>query len=91
MLSSCEYLLVLINAYSRFSLVVIVRSTAVSSVIHKLDKLFSTHGLPLKVKPDNGPPFNRNDFAKYVLTLGINFRSWTTEWSQGNVEVERFM
>ena len=48
-----EYLLVVIDRYSRFPEVEIVRSTKASTVIQKLDKIFATHGLPTVIKSDN--------------------------------------
>ena len=41
-----EYLFVIIDAYSRFPEVEIVHSTSAKAIIPKLDRIFSTHGLP---------------------------------------------
>ena len=54
-LPSGEYLLVVIDRYSGYPEVEIVRSTKASVVIPKLDKVFATHGIPSVVKADNGP------------------------------------
>ena len=43
-LPSGEYLLVVIDAYSRFPVVEITRSTATPTIIPILDKIFATHG-----------------------------------------------
>ena len=64
-LPSAEYLLVVIDRYSRFPEVEIVRSTKASTVIPKLDKIFAVHGLPTSVTSDNGPPFNGDDYDRY--------------------------
>ena len=56
-----KYLFVVIDAYSRFPEVEIVHSTSASAIIPKMDRIFSTHGLPLVIKSDNGPPFNSED------------------------------
>ena len=90
-LPSGEYLLVMIHRYSRYPEVEIIRSTKVSVVIPKLYKIFATHGIPSVVKANNGPPFNSDDFARYLNTLGIECEPSTPEWSQCNFEVERFM
>ena len=90
-LPSGEYLLVVIDRYSRYPEVEIVRSTKASVVIPKLDKVFATHGIPSVVKADNGPPFNSDDFDRYLNTLGIEREPSTPEWPQCNAEVERFM
>ena len=90
-LPSGEHLLVCIDRYSRYPEVKIVRSTKAASVIPRLDKIFSVHGLPHQVISDNGPPFNSTEFARYMDTLGIQFDPTTPKWPQGNAEVERFM
>ena len=55
-LPSGEMLLVVIDQYSRFPEVEILRSTAASATIPKLDSIFARHGYPVKVRTDNGPP-----------------------------------
>ena len=57
-LSSCEYLLVITDDYSRYPAIELVRSTSASTVIPQLDKTFSTFGIPEIARSDNGPPFN---------------------------------
>ena len=57
-LPSGEMLLVIIDHYSRFPEVEIPRSTAASATIPKLDSIFARHGYPVKVRTDNGPPWN---------------------------------
>ena len=89
-LPSREYLLVVIDRYSRFADVEIVRSTNASTVIPKLDKIFAVHGLPTSVTSDHGPPFNGDDYDRYLKHLGIKKDPSTPKWQQGNSELERF-
>ena len=89
-LPSGEYLLVVIDRYSRYPEVEIVHSTKAVSVIPKLDKMFATHGIPKTMTSDNGPPFNGDDYQRYLTALGINKNPSTPKWPQGNAEVERF-
>ena len=89
-LPSGEYLLVLIDRYSRYPEVEIVRSTKASVVIPKFDKIFATHGIPFSITTDNGPPFNSEAYRRYLHTLGISYDTATPKWPQGNAEVERF-
>ena len=49
-----EYILVVIDACTRYPGVDIVHSTFVLATIAKHDHIFATHGLPCKVKSDNG-------------------------------------
>ena len=51
------YLLVAIDAYSRFPEVEIVSSTSAQSTILKLKRIFATHGIPEVLKSDNGHCF----------------------------------
>ena len=71
-LPSGEYLLVVIDRYSRYPEAEIVRSTKASCVIPKFDKIFATHGIPVSMTTDNGPPFNSNEYSHYLKALGIN-------------------
>ena len=89
-LPSSEYLLVVIDRYSRYPEVETVHSTKASNVIPKLDKIFATHGIPNIIKTDNGPPFSSDDFRKYCTALGISHERVTPYWPQANGEVERF-
>ena len=70
LLPTSDYLLVAVDRYSRFPEVEIVHSTRASTVIPKLDKMFSVHGIPDTIISDNGPPFNGDDYARYLKTLG---------------------
>ena len=86
-----EYLLVIIDAYSRFPEVEIVRSTSANSTIPKLDKVFSTHGIPQVLRSDNGQPFTSEQMKEYTTENGIDHRRITPLWPQANSEAERFM
>ena len=68
-----------------------MKSTSAQAIIPKLDRIFATHGLPKKVKSDNGPPFNGSDIKRYFETLGIEYKTSTPIWPQGNSSVESFM
>ena len=53
-----EYLMVLLDDYSRFPLVESIFSTSGTVVIRKLETLFSIFGIPDEERSDNEPPFN---------------------------------
>ena len=92
-LPSGDCLLVVLDRYSRFPEVEIVKSTKASVVTWslRLDKIFATHGIPNIVKTDNGPPFNGEEYSRYLTALGITPKFSTPFWPQGNAEAERFM
>lgn len=60
---SGEYLLVVIDDYSRYPEIETVYSTSARSTMTKLDKIFSTHGIQNIVKTDNGPPFRSHELT----------------------------
>ena len=88
---SGEYLFVVVDAYSRFPEVVIVRSTSASCIIPQMDRIFSTHGIPHVVRSDNGPPYTSVEIREYMRENGIDHRRITPLWPQANSEAERFM
>ena len=90
-LPSGEYLLVVIDEYSRYPVVEITHSTSGTSVIPVLDKVFSTHGFPDTVKTDGGPPFNGNDFGMYLRWAGCTHRKVSPEDPEANGLAENFM
>ena len=86
-----EYLLVVIDAYSRFPEVDIVRSTSAAAIIPKLDRIFATHGIPVVLRSDNGPPFSSYEIKRYMKEKGIDHKKITLLWPQANSEAEGFM
>jgi hypothetical protein len=89
--NSGDYIMVLIDDYSRFPVVEIIRSTAAQTVIPRLDKIFAVFGIPKTVKSDNGPPFNGQAFADFATRLGFHHRKITPLHPIANGEAERFM
>ena len=88
---SGEYLLVVIDAYSRFPEVDIVHFTKATTTISKLECIFAIHGVPAVIKSDNGPPFTSHEFHSYVTEIGIKHQKITPLWPQANSEAENFM
>ncbi|KAK3740154.1 hypothetical protein QZH41_003822 [Actinostola sp. cb2023] len=90
-LPSGQHLLVVIDDYSRFPEVEIVHSTSADAVVPHLDNIISRHQIPIKIRTDNGPPFNSESFAQYTQHMGIKHRKITPLWPEANGECERFM
>lgn len=86
-----QYLMVLIDDYSRFPFVKVINSTAASTVIPELDDIMAIRGIPHVIRTDNGPPFNSEDFRRYAARTGFRHRKVTPLWPRANGEVERFM
>ena len=63
---------VLIHSYSKFPDVEIMQSTTALSIKTRIDKIFATHGLPIKITSDNGPPFNSRELVASWTTIFKN-------------------
>ena len=50
------YLHVLIDQYSKFPVVQVVKSTSWEQLQHRLEEAFATHGIPERITTDGGPP-----------------------------------
>ena len=86
---SGDFVLVVVDYYSRFYEINISKSTTAESVIESLERFFTTHGLPLSITSDNGPQFISETFSKYLAKNGIEHRKVTPLWPQANGEVKR--
>ena len=91
-LPSAEYLMVVIDEYSRFPEVEIVTSTPARSTIPKLVAIFARQGIPDVLKSDNRPPpFNGMEFKNFAEHMGLHHRKITPFWQTANGEAGRFM
>ncbi len=84
-----EYLLVVIDEFSRFPEVEVLTTVSAKAVLPKLDAIFSRQGIPEVLKSDNGSPFNGTE--SYAKHCGFTHRKITPYWPQANGEAERFM
>jgi len=84
-----EYLLVVVDYFSRFYEVAVTRSVTSGKMICCLEAMFATHGLRLSIKTDNGPQFVSEMFEAYLKDNNIEHRTSTPLWPQANGEVER--
>ena len=89
-LPSGESLLVLVDYYSRYIEVAILKSTTSEKLIMELDRMFSVHGIPLSIKTDNAANFVSDEFEGFLKENGVWLHSNSTPlWPQANGEVER--
>ncbi|CAB4009826.1 Retrovirus-related Pol poly from transposon [Paramuricea clavata] len=62
-----QYILVILDCYSRFPEVEVLSSISAKTVIPELDAAFPQHGVPSQVVSDNGPPFQQgHEFNRYM-------------------------
>ena len=83
-----DHLFVVIDYYSRWSEVAFIRDIKTFKVIRCLEIMFNTHGLPMRVRTDNGPQFTAEDFEKFCENLGIEQIKGIPYWPPSNGEVE---
>ena len=88
-LPSGEYVLVVVDYYSRYFEVDILTFVTSTKVIESFEKIFCTHGLPQSLKTDNSTQFVSDEFERFLKTNDIEHRTSTPLWPQANGEAER--
>lgn len=88
-LPSGENLLAVVDYYSRFFDVVIMRSTTSQKMIEALTPIFTRYGYPFSLKSDNASQFVSEEFESFLVSHGVQHRTSPPLWPQANGEVER--
>ena len=83
-----DHLLVLIDYYSRWSEVAVMKSTKAHLVIRCIEKMIITHGVPVTLRSDNGQPFDSEEFSEFCREYGITQIKGIPYWPPSNGEVE---
>ena len=79
-----------VDYYSRFLEVAILKSTTSAKVIDAITPMFARFGVPFSLRTDNGPQFVSEEFYESFLQAhGGEHRRTTPLWPQANGEVER--
>ncbi|PIK50919.1 hypothetical protein BSL78_12219 [Apostichopus japonicus] len=84
-----SYLFVVVDYFSRFFEVDVMKVITSEKLIKSLGPIFSRYGYPETLKRDNGSNFVSAEFESYLETCGISHRTTTPLWPQANGEVER--
>ena len=61
----------MIDAFAKWQEAYVVISTSAFQTIDKMRRIFATHGLPIRLVSDNGPPFTPTQFATFMKANGI--------------------
>ena len=88
-LPSKDYVLVLVDYYSRYFEIAITKNISTDNIAKIISKFLVTHGLPLSIHTDNGPQFISQHFEDFLNENGIIHHKTTPLWPQANGEVER--
>ena len=84
-----EIFLVVIDAYSKWLGVHLMKSTTSQVTIEKLREIFATHGLPITVVSDNGPNFTSHEFQQFLKGNGIKHVTVSPYYPASNGQAER--
>lgn len=88
-LPSGDYLLVIIDYFSRYKEVEVMRKITAGETVDRLEKIFVRLGYPRTITLDNGRQFVSGEFEKYCNNRGIVLNKTTPYWPQENGLVER--
>ena len=64
------------------------RSKRGSEVVRCLKSMFSWHGIPERVRSDNGSPFDSGEYAKFANGCGFSISTSSPKFPRSNGEVE---
>ena len=84
-------LIVVDDYYSRYPVVELVSTTSAAAIIPRLDKIFSTFGIPVECNSDNSTHFQSRVFAEYAKAQGFRLRKITPLHPETNGEAQRFI
>ncbi|MCW4310601.1 MAG: DDE-type integrase/transposase/recombinase [Candidatus Thiodiazotropha endolucinida] len=84
-----NYVFVLVDLYSRFFEIAILKNTSAEKITQVMWKMFVTHGLPLLIQTDNGSQFLSQHFSNFMAEFGIYHRRVSPYWSPAQGQVER--
>lgn len=86
---SGEYLLVIVDYFSRYKEVEIMNRITAHETVERLDKIFTRLGYPRTITLDNAKQFIGKEFEEYCKTRGIALNHSAPYWPQENGLVER--
>lgn len=88
-LPSGDFLLVIVDYFSRFVEIEIMRKIDSAETIKRLRVIFARFGSPTSMTADNGRQFISDEFRSFCSEKNIELNSTIPYWPQQNGEVER--
>nr|XP_029715638.1 uncharacterized protein K02A2.6-like [Aedes albopictus] len=88
-LPSGDYLLVIVDYYSRYKEVEIMTKITGKETVNRLHSIFRRLGFPRTITLDNAKQFLSSEVSDYCKTNGISLNFTIPYWPQQNGEVER--
>jgi len=89
-----SHILVVVDAYTRFTWLFAVQTTSTKEVVNHLKSIFTVFGNPTNIVTDRGTAFTSCDFEKFVESLQVKHRkiAVASPWANSSVErVNRFI
>jgi len=89
-----KHILVIVDAFTRFTWLFATKSTSSKEVISHMEKMFNTFGKPIELITDRGTAYTSHEFADFVNSNCLKHRkvAVAAPWANGIVErVNRFI
>lgn len=83
------YFLIIVDAYSKWIDVDIMRTTTTEATIKVLRRFFSDYGIPLYLVSDNGPQFTSEAFQNFLKSNGVFHKRGAPYHPATNGQAER--
>ncbi|KAK9711480.1 Integrase core domain [Popillia japonica] len=84
-----EHYLIACDYHSKFVELIKMGKKDASATTEALTGIFKSHGLPSVIMSDNGPPFDSNNFRRFLQELDITHVTSSPTYSQSNGLIER--
>ena len=86
---SCDYLIV-VDYYSRYiEIAAMNKNKKDTEVVRALTSIMACHGIPERIRSDNGPPFDSGEYAKFANGCGFAITTSSPKFPRSNGEAER--
>ena len=86
---SVDYLLV-VDYFSHYVEVAALRKNKTApEIIRALKAIFARNGIPEKVRSDNGPPYDSQEYSHFAREYGVQIAPSSPRYAQSNGEAER--
>lgn len=80
-----------VDAYSKWPEVAVVRNTSSAAVINELRRMFATRGIPDVIVSDNGPAFASEEFHSFLQKNSVRRALVSPYHPASNGQAERFV
>ena len=76
--------------YSRYiEVAAMTKNKKGSEVVRALKSIFARHGIPEKIRSDNGSPFDSSEYARFANDWGFKITTSSSKFLRSNGEAER--